>query len=174
MKILKWIGILLLGIIALALIVAAFAPKEFTSERSIVINKPRAVVFDYIKYIKNQDNYGKWQLMDPGMKKTYEGTDGTVGFRYSWDSKELDKGSQTITKIVEGERLETSLDFGFGEPATSFMTTEDAGAGQTKVTWGISGKSPYPFNLMGLFYDMGKDFDTGLNNLKNVLEKQRV
>lgn len=171
MKILKWIGILLLGIIVLALIVAAFVPKEFTYERSIMINKPRAVVFDYVKYIKNQDNYGKWQLMDPGMKKAYEGTDGTVGFKYSWDSKELDKGSQTITKIVEGERIETSLDFGFGDPAHSYMITTDEGAGQTEVTWGISGKSPYPFNLMSLFYDMGKDFDTGLNNLKKVLEK---
>lgn len=171
MKILKWIGILLLGIIVLALIVAAFVPKEFTYERSIMINKPRAVVFDYIKYIKNQDNYGKWQLMDPGMKKAYEGTDGTVGFKYSWDSKELGKGSQTVTKIVEGDRMETSLDFGFGDPANSYMTTTDEGAGQTKVTWGVSGKSPYPFNLMSLFYDMGKDFETGLNNLKKVLEK---
>ncbi|RYD99238.1 MAG: polyketide cyclase [Sphingobacteriales bacterium] len=171
MKILKWAGILLLGIIALALIVAAFVPKTFTYERNIVISKPRAVVFDYIKYIKHQDNYGKWQLMDPGMKKMYEGTDGTVGFKYSWDSKELGKGSQTITKIVEGASIATSLDFGFGEPADSYMTTADEGAGQTKVTWGISGRSPYPFNLMSLFYDMGKDFETGLNNLKNVLEK---
>ncbi len=171
MKILKWTGIIILAIIAIGLIVAAFLPKGFTYERSIVINKPRAVVFDYIKYIKNQDNYGKWQLMDPGMKKSYEGTDGNVGFRYSWDSKELGKGSQLITKIVEGERLEASLDFGFGDPADSYMTTTEAPGGQTRVTWGIVGKSPYPFNLMSLFYDMGKDFDTGLNNLKKVLEK---
>lgn len=172
MKILKWIGILILGVIVLGLIVAAFLPKEFTYERSIVINKPRAVVFDYIKFIKNQDNYGKWQLMDPDMQKAYEGTDGTVGFRYSWDSEEMGKGAQTITEIVEGDRIATSLDFGFGEPASSLMTTSEEGAGQTKVTWGINGKSPYPFNLMSLLYDMGKDFDTGLNNLKKVLENK--
>jgi hypothetical protein len=44
---------------------------------------------------------------------------------------------------------------------------------QTAVTWGITGKSPYPWNLMNLFMNMNKDFDQGLNNLKNVLKVTR-
>ncbi|GAA4441962.1 SRPBCC family protein [Ravibacter arvi] len=171
MKTLKKILIVLVVLVAIPLIVALFVPKTFKTERSIVIDKPRQEVFDYLKYIKNQDHYGVWQLSDPGMKKNYEGTDGTVGFKYSWDSEKLGKGSQRITGIQEGERLDAELDFGFGEPAKSYFLTEAAGAEQTKVTWGISGQSPYPFNLMGLFYDMGKDFDQGLTNLKAQLEK---
>jgi len=31
---------------------------------------------------------------------------------------------------------------------------------------------PYPFNIMGLFFDMNKDFKAGLSNLKEILEKQ--
>ncbi len=172
MKIVKGILLGILAIIVIALIVAAILPKTFTSEREIVINKPRSEVFEYIKYIKNQDNFGVWQLSEPDLKKTFEGTDGTVGFKYSWDGKKLGKGSQTITNIVEGEKIESKLDFGFGDPATAHFITTDAGPGQTKVTWGISGKSPYPFNIMSLFYDMGDDFEKGLQNLKNVLEKQ--
>ncbi len=46
----------------------------------------------------------------------------------------------------------------------------------TKVKWAFHGKMNYPFNLMGLFMNMekmiGDDFQTGLNNLKAVLEKQ--
>jgi len=171
MKVLKKILLVILALIALILIVAAFVPKKFTSEREIVINKPRSEVFDYIRYIKNQDNFGVWQLSDPAMKKSYEGTDGTVGFKYSWDSKEMGKGTQTITNIVEGERMDTELDFGFGDPAKAYFITKDANAGQTTVVWGITGKSPYPFNIMGLFYDMGNDFEKGLQNLKGVLEK---
>jgi len=171
MKVLKKIALGILALIALILIVAALAPKEFTSERRIVINKPRAEVFEYIRQVKNQDNYGIWQLSDPGMKKSYEGTDGTVGFKYSWDSKKMGKGSQTITGIVEGERMDTELNFGFGDPAKAYFITKDAGPGQTSVVWGISGRSPFPFNIMNLFYDMGKDFDQGLKNLKGVLEQ---
>lgn len=171
MKILKRILIGLLVLVAIALIVAAIAPKEFNTEKQIIINKPKAEVFDYIKYVKNQDNYGVWQLMDPGMKKNYAGNDGTVGFKYTWDSKELGKGSQTITNVVEGEKIETELDFGFGKPAQSYIITKEDSPTQTTVTWGIKGKSPYPFNIMNLFYDMGEDFEKGLQNLKGVLEK---
>ncbi len=171
MKLLKKILLGLLGVVILLLIIAAFLPKTFKSERSIVINLPQQEVFDYVKYVKNQDNYGKWNLMDPEMQKSYEGTDGTVGFKYSWDGKKVGKGTQTIVSITEGQEIETSLDFGFGDPAASHMILEPVSASETKVTWGISGKSPWPMNIMGYVYDMGDDFEEGLTNLKNLLEK---
>lgn len=172
MRILKKILIGLAAVIVLLLVIALFVPKEFKSEREIVINKPKQEVFDYLKYVKNQDNYGVWQLSDPGMKKTYTGTDGTVGFIYHWDGEKLGKGSQTITNITYGERIDTDLYFGFGdEKAHAYFITREAGADQTSVTWGIQGKTPYPWNLMSLFYDMGNDFEQGLANLKQELEK---
>ncbi len=171
MKIIKRILILIVALIAILLIVALIAPKEFKAQSEILINKPQQEVYDYIKYVKNQDNFGKWQLMDPNMKKTFTGTDGTVGFKYSWDSEVLDQGSQTITQIQDGKGIETEMFFGFGDPAKSYLYTEDAGNNQTKVVWGIQGKSVYPFNLMNLVYNMDKDFAEGLKNLKEVLEK---
>lgn len=171
MKILKKILLIIIAFIALVLIVAAFAPKEFEAKSEIIINKPQQEVFDYIKYVKNQDNFGKWQKMDPNMKTTSTGTDGTVGFKYSWDSKVLDQGSQTITKVNEGKGIETELDFGFGDPAQSFLYTENVEDDKTKVIWGIKGKSAYPMNIIGLFYKMDGDFDEGLQNLKKLLEE---
>lgn len=172
MRIFKKVLIILLIIIALPLIVALFVSKTFKSEREIVIEKPINQVFDYIKYVKNQDNFGTWQLSDPEMQTKSEGTDGTVGFKYSWEGKRTSKGSQTITNISENNRIDTELDFGMGEPAQSYIITEGVGPNQTKVTWGISGKTPYPWNLMSLFYDMGDDFEKGLQNLKEILEAQ--
>lgn len=171
MKTLKKILIVLGIIIAIPFIIALFVPKDFTSESEIVINKPKQEVFDYIKYVKNQDNFGVWQRSDPGMKTTSEGTDGTVGFRYSWEGEKVGKGSQTITKIVEGERMESELDFGFGQPAKGHFILKEISPDQTSVNWGISGKSPYPWNFFGLFMNMNKDFEEGLKNLKEVMEK---
>ena len=171
MKILKRIGLVILALIALLLIVAAFLPKEFDTSRSIIINRSRAEVFEYIRHVKNQDNYGKWQLMDPGLKRNYQGTDGTVGFRYDWESDKLGNGYQKITEIVEGEKMNTELGFGFGEPATAYFETTDAGPGRTKVVWGLRGRSPYPTNIMSLFFDVGNDFQEGLENLKQVMER---
>lgn len=171
MKIIKRIVIALLIIIAIPLIVALFVPRDFKSEKSIVINKPVTEVFDYVKHVKNQDNFGIWQLSDPDMKKSYEGTDGTVGFVYHWDSESMGKGSQKITAIEDGKRVDFELDFGFGDPAKAYFITREKSTDQTNVTWGITGRTPYPFNFMSLFYDMGNDFEQGLHNLKKELEK---
>ena len=174
MKTLKKIIIVLLIIIAIPLIVALFVPREFNSGNEIVIAKPKQEVFDYIKYVKNQDNFGVWQLMDPDMETTEEGTDGTVGFRYSWDSKKLGKGAQVITNIVEGERMESNMFFfdHSEDPNASHISVEEKSPNETLVKWGIRGKTPYPWNLMSLFYSMNKDFYKGLENLKEILEAE--
>lgn len=170
MKILRTILIIVLVIIGLPLISALFVKKDFHTEREIVIDRPVSQVYNYVKYVQNQDDFGKWQLSDPDATHTAVGTDGTKGFIYSWDGEKVGKGSQTITDLVENEKVETALDFGFGEPARSFILTEKMGPHQTKVTWGMAGKSPYPFNLMGVFFDIGDDFEEGLQNLKTILE----
>src|SRR5690554_5704405 len=174
MKILKRILIAIAIIIAIPLIVALFVPKESTSEGQIVINKPKQEVFDYIKYVKNQDNFGVWQLSDPNMKTTSEGEDGTEGFKYSWDSEKLGKGAQVITKIEEGERMESDMFFyDFGDtPSKAYFTVEEQAPDQALVTWGISWTTPYPWNLMSLFYNMDKDFEKGLEKLKEIVENQ--
>jgi len=142
MKILKKILIVLAIIIAIPLITAIFVSKDFSAQSEITINKPKQEVFNYVKMLKNQDNFGVWQLSDPQMKKTEQGVDGQVGYKSSWDGKKVGKGSQTITKIVEG-----------------YFILKEISPNQTLVTWGISGKSPYPWNFMNLFMNMNKDFD---------------
>lgn len=180
MKIIKKILIAVVIIIAIPLIVALFTKKEYAVEREVIINKPKQEVFDYIKFVKNQDNYSVWAKMDPAMKKEYKGTDGTVGFISAWDSqiKDVGKGEQEIIKISDGERLDFELRFKVPFEATdnAYMTTETIAENQTKVKWGFEGKMNYPMNFMLLFMDMekmlGTDLEIGLTNLKQVLEKK--
>ena len=58
--------------------------------------------------------------------------------------------------------------------AAAWYTTEAVDAGQTKVKWGMSGRSPFPLNLMNLFIPalLGNDLQTSLTTLKTNLEKQ--
>lgn len=180
MKILKTIGIALAVIIGTFLLVALFVKKEYAVAREITINKPNQQVFDYIKLLKNQDNFSKWAMMDPAMTKTYRGTDGTVGFVSAWDSKDehVGTGEQEIKKITEGERMDFELRFikPFEATEAAYMTTTAVSENETKVTWGFNGHMNYPMNAMLLFMDfedmIGGDLSTGLTNLKTVLEKQ--
>jgi hypothetical protein len=179
MKVLKKVLLVVLAIVALPFIVALFVKKEYSVEREVVIAKPKQDVFAYIKLLKNQNEFSKWAKMDPEMVKTFKGEDGTVGFVSAWDSKKDDVGAgeQTIAKITEGERIDYNLHFirPFESDQTCYLSTEAAGDNGTKVKWGFHGTMVYPTNVLLLVMDMekmiGDDLQTGLNNLKVILEK---
>ena len=170
--------IVILVIIAIPLIIALFVKKDYAVEREIFINRPKQEVFNYIKYLKNQDNYSVWVMLDPNMKKEFKGVDGTPGFVSCWDSnnKKAGKGEQEITGIKEGERMDLALHFikPFEGRAAAYMETSTITPVQTKVRWGLNSAMKYPMNFMLLFMDMdkmlGKDLEGGLANLKTVLE----
>lgn len=178
MKIIKRILIGVGIIIAIPLIIALFVRKDFAVEREVIINKPKSDVFNYVKYLKNHDNFNKWASMDPQMKKEYRGIDGTAGFVSAWDSESQDvgKGEQVIKNITEGERIDVEIrmrePFQSTDPA--YMTTEAVAGGQTRVKSGYLGKMNYPTNLICPFIaeKIGKDMETSLANLKAVLERR--
>lgn len=179
MRILKKLIFFFIGIIVLLLIAGLFVKKEYAVERAIVINKPKAEVFNYVKFVKNQDNYSVWNKKDPAMKKDYKGNDGQVGFVAAWDSsdKEVGKGEQEIVNIVDGDRIDMKLRFKepFEAEDNAYMITETVSPNETKVKWGFEGTMNYPMNLMLLFMDMDKELggalDAGLKDLKTILEK---
>jgi hypothetical protein len=178
MKILKFVGLGLISVIALLLLVGLFLKKEYLVERNVTIHQNRSHVFDYLKFLKNQDNFSVWAKMDPAMKKEFRGEDAQVGFISAWDSKndEVGKGEQEIKKIALYERIDYELRFikPFKSKSDAYLITEVAGENETKVTWGFQGKMNYPMNLMQLFMNMekmiGNDLSQGLINLKEILE----
>jgi len=167
------------GLILFILTVALFLKKEYTIERQIVINKPKKIVFDYVKLIKNQTNYNKWTMLDPNSKIEYRGTDGEIGFVGTWDSenKQVGKGEQEIAVLDDGKRIELKLHFikPMESNSTSYMITESVSGDETLLKWGFKGKMKYPMNAMLLFMNLpemlAKDIEISLGNLKGVLER---
>ena len=162
--------------VALFLLLGLFVKKEYSIERQITINKTKQEVFNYVKFLKNQEHYSKWVMIDPAMKKNFKGTDGTVGFVYAWDgNKKAGKGEQEIKRLRDGESVDVELRFEkpFEGVATAFLTTTTAQTGQTVVKWGMNGRSAFPMNAMNPFVIgmLGKDLDQSLFNLKTNLEK---
>lgn len=168
--------IIIAAIVLLPFVLALFVKKGYNVQRNITINRPVNEVFNYVKHIKNQDHYSKWNMTDPNMTRNFTGEDGTVGFIYAWDSthKNAGAGAQEIVRIVENDRIGTEIRFErpFRNVGHAYMITEPASDGLTRVTWGMIGKNKYPMNLMNLIIGglLGKDMETSLNNLKRILE----
>lgn len=170
------IVVLLIAAVAVTSIVAKTDCKV---EREITINKPKTDVYNYVKILKNQNDWGPWFKKEPTMKQENRGTDGTVGFVTHWtgQSEEVGEGEQEIKKLVENERIETELRFikPFESKADSFLILESVNDSQTKVKWGFTTTFPRPMNIMLVVMDMdsliGKDFADGLTSLKGIMEK---
>src|SRR6202008_1314778 len=100
-------------------------------------------------------------------KHEEKGTDGTVGFVFTWNSEdnEVGEGIQKIVDIKAGERIDYDVQFirPFAGEATCYMSTSPAGNNSTKVKWGFDSGMKYPMNIMMLFFDvpgmLGKEMD---------------
>jgi len=103
---------ILLSIVVLFIILALVAPKKFNVNRSIEIDKPLVEVYQYLKYVRNQEHWSPWKKKDPDMKQEYIGTDGEVGFLSKWEgNKNVGMGEQEIIKIVENESIHVQMRF---------------------------------------------------------------
>ncbi len=178
MKVIKGFFIFFFSLIVLALIVALFINRTFIVERSIQIAKSDAVLYDYIKYLKNQGSYSYWAMLDPAMKKEYEGKDGTKGFKYKWSgNKEVGSGEMIIRDLVDNQRVD--YDLIFIEPQESkgkaSIIISPISPTESKVTWTMEGKMNYPMNIFLLIVDMdniiGKQLGSSLANLKLIMEQ---
>ena len=163
------------GIIVLLLIIAIFMKREHYVKREIIINAPRQKVFDFLKLLKNQDQFNKWARADKDRKEETKGTDGTVGFIYSWSgNKSAGVGEKEIMNIVEGKRIETEIRFIKPMQMSAFviMETESLSDEQTKVNLINGGTLKYPLNIMIPMAEknFAKDMDISLSTLKNILE----
>lgn len=130
------IGVLV-TLIGLLLLIALFIKNEYSIKREIVISRSGKDVYNYIKLQRNQEQYSKWVMADPSMKKEFKGTDGEIGFVYAWDSKDknVGKGEQEIIKLVDGEWVDAEIRFikPFEGIATTSMTIEPVSENQVKV-----------------------------------------
>src|SRR5436190_6071527 len=177
MKVLKYILIGIVCLIAIVCLLGLILPKDYTVARSAVINAPRPVVQANIKSLKTMDQWYVWSKREPNIKQNFQGNDGEVGSSVEWSgNEEVGKGKQEISAVTDST---VDIKLAFMEPWESksdvnFMVADSADA--SKVTWTMHGKMPFPMNVMGLFMNMdkmvGDDFEAGLAGLKTMSEQE--
>jgi uncharacterized protein YndB with AHSA1/START domain len=177
MSILITILLIIASIVALFLIIAMLIKKDFTLEKKVTINSSKQDVFNYLKSLRNQEQYSVWVMKDPNVKLIYTGTDGTIGATSAWESndKNVGIGAQEIIKLTEGESMEVEIRFKKPFEATNYARTTLTAVSdsQTTVSNLFYGTSKFPMNIMNLFMDkiVGKDMQQNLQNMKSNLEK---
>lgn len=178
MSLLVMILVIVLVIILLLLFFASFLPDQYSIEASTTINRPVEKVFDYIKYLRHADRYNKWTMIDRNIKRSFLGTDGTVGFVSSWDSemKQVGKGEQEIIGLEEGSRVDYEIRFEkpFQNISYAYISTIGLSDSRTEVSWVFKGKRNLVMKLFHLVFNLqktlSKDLYESLANLKRIME----
>ncbi|MEG9328766.1 SRPBCC family protein [Salinimicrobium catena] len=169
---------ILIGIITFIAFLHAWSRKDYELSRTVVINRPKAEVYAYIRQLKKQSSWMPWFLNDPQFVIKYKGKDGKLGAASYWKGNNRVEGIQKITKLHEGKLLETELLFlrPYKSLTLNYMAVKELEPDRTKMVWGVKGVHRFPASVFMWLYGMeraiGKDFETGLQNLKQILEKK--
>jgi hypothetical protein len=173
----KTIAIVAVVLIAAVLISAATRPDAFRVERAASVKAPPAKIFPLINDFHNWGAWSPWEKLDPALKRTYGGPESGKGAVYEWEgNSKVGAGRMEIVDSAAPSKVVIKLDF--LRPFEAHNVAEftlDAKGDATTVTWAMHGPAPYMSKLMGVFVSMdkmvGKDFETGLANMKAAAEK---
>lgn len=169
----------LAAIFILMLIIAATKPNTVRYERSTIIAAPPSRILTHIADFHNWKPWSPWEKMDPGMKRDYSGAASGKGAKYAWTSS--GKAGEGSMEVLEATDRGVHIDLQFVRPFKNTCDTwfkfEPEGS-NTRVVWIMTGPNLFIGKVMGLFINMekmiGRDFESGLAELKATVEKGSV
>lgn len=173
----KLIAIVVVVLVAALLIFSATRPDTFRMQRTASIKTPPEKIFPLINDFHSWGSWSPYEKKDPTMKRTYSGAANGRGSAYEWEgNNEVGKGRIEISESSPPFKVTLNLDMikpieGHNVVEFTLQTQGDA----ANVTWAMHGTSSYLAKVMGIFFSVdsmiGRDFETGLANLKAVAEK---
>jgi hypothetical protein len=174
-KLLKWVCINLLVLVALLFSIGIVLPRRYYVERSIVINAPAGAILPHVANLREWPEWTAWTTERyPGMEIKFGEKDSGTGAQYSWSIPNQGVGSVVLTGSNPGYGVGYELDIDQGKhPSAGLFSFKPEGTG-TKVIWTNEGDLAWsPIDrYYGLMMDRmrGPDLQTGLVKLKNLVE----
>lgn len=164
-------------IVVIVLIIASTKPDSFRVERNITINAKPEKIYAFVNDFHNWKAWSPFEKLDTAMTKTFSGAEKGIGAKYEWKgNSNAGAGKMEITDTTS---TKISITIDFIEPIESknyIEFTFEPDENGTNVTWAMNGPSEFISKVMQVFFSMdkmiGKDFEEGLGNLKNLAEKQ--
>jgi hypothetical protein len=178
-EIIAIIAIALAAAVGIVLILAASKPNTFSVQRTAVVQAPSEKIFTLISNFHQWGAWSPWENRDPAMNRTYSGARSGKGAVYAWDgNKNVGSGRMEILDASSPSKIIIKLDFFKpfeGHNTAEFTMLPQGDVATTSITWVMHGPAPFMHKVMQVFMNLdrmiGKDFETGLANLKRAAEQ---
>ena len=169
------IAVILVTLLAGGFMFIASKPNEFSVQRSTVINTPAERVLEFLLNFHKWSLWSPWEKLEPTMEKKFSGAEEGIGAIYEWNGEKVGQGRM---EIIEATDRKVRLTLAFLKPMKANNITEfilEPQDNGTKVTWIMSGTNNFMSKAMQTVMSMdglvGRDFERGLADLKDVAEK---
>ncbi|MCX7115137.1 MAG: SRPBCC family protein [Gammaproteobacteria bacterium] len=179
MRILKALLSTLVVLAVVFVIGGFFIPAEWTVSRSIMIHATAENIYPFVKNFKKWEKWSPWSASkDASLKYTYEGPKSGVGAKQSWTSNSMGKGWMQFTAAnpQTGVAYDLFIDMGSSQSTLHGQISFSPEGENTTVTWTDQGNSGDSFvkrwMSLALRFMLAKNFDTGLADLKTLVEKK--
>lgn len=175
MTTLEIILIALGGLVVLFFLFAFFLASEKELTWHTEINAPAQEIYNLVTDFSNYKKWNPWSAKEPGAYGEMSGEANTIGHKWLWDGKIIGRGYLQIKELKEGEYAKSDLVFETPRKmeGLDIWTFQPIDKNTTRVSWGHKAYLGYPMGrVFGLMLEkmLGKDFEQGLQNLKNLSE----
>ena len=173
----KIIALVVVVLVVALLLFAATKPDTFRVQREASIKAPPEKIFAQINDLHRWGSWSPWEKLDPAIRRTYGGAVQGKGAVYEWDGNlNVGKGRMEITDTSPPSKVVIKLDFVKPFEAHNIAEfTLEVNGDFTNVTWAMHGPNPYLAKVVHTIFSMdrmvGKQFETGLANLKTIAEQ---
>ena len=171
----KTLLIIIFILIVAFVVVGLFLPTNYLVSRSIMIDAPASEIHTNINNLEKWPSWSPWIEDDPTLKVTIGDISSGVGASQSWVGKD-GGGSLVFTSSDPNKGVNYDLEFDQGQYKCKSNFIYVPKEGGTEVIWEMSGNMDIPV-IGGYFAStmdtfVGKYFEKGLVNLKNVVEEK--
>ena len=180
MSLLQKIMSALLGFVVLTIAVGFLLPSGVHVERDLLIDAEPEDVFPLISDLHAWNEWSPWATMDPDAAIQITGSGQGQTMMWSSANPQVGQGTQEIVSLEAPHLLKTHLEFGQQGIADATFNLISQGE-QTQVVWSLDTDmragvplwqqpiSTYFRFLMDAM--IGKNYETGLQNLKALVER---
>lgn len=177
MRPIRFLLLLLLGLVAIAFGGGMLLSPRFTVMRSVEIQASSEAIYPLLADPRSWARWSAWNRRDPAMQTSYSGAPSGAGAGWAWHSESQGDGRMAFTAAEAPRELQYELHFDqSGNASTGAFRLEPIGHDTTRVSWVMSGDlggSPL-MRWFALAADhlIGRDFEAGLANLKRLVERR--
>ena len=158
-------------------VVGLFLPTTYDVERSIVINAPPAAIHPYVNDLQRWSEWEPWSETGDSIQIVRGSVTRGVGASQSWTANSGD-GQLTVTASDPGSGIRYTVLFDNQYSSRASVRYTPVTAGNTKVSWSLSGGEDAPRVIGGYFAALmdtmlGPKYEHGLDKLKAAVERRR-